>query len=387
MTADDSLLARGIIAARTGDKSTARRILTQVIQDDPRSEAAWLWLSAVLDTPQARAFCLRQVLALNPHNQTAQKGLAALEAAPPAPAIVARTTPAEVLPPAPVARVTAERGSRWRSLVSRREFWQVTLLSLAAIAALLVGALLYAVLGGTASAEEGPVAAIVPSPTPWPRGTLRPTYTSTPTNTPPPTYTSTLVPTFTPMHTPTPLPTATSTHSATPTRTATASPTSRPRIRRVSPTDTAVPTATPCPLPVIRTLDGRLSLLGVRVEPASVSQGQPYWRLVDAYWTDEGESGGKHSIYIEVLDAGGNRALGQQVVVEWRDGSAILVAKDMPPPEYSVNFPMYSALGSYAVRVLGYPSDRICGLGLGTIEAPNFTIHTCFYLTFQMAYR
>ena len=387
MTADDSLLAQGIIAARTGDRSTARRILAQVIQDDPRSEAAWLWLSAVLDTPQARAFCLRQVLALNPRNQTAQKGLAALEAAPPAPTVVARTPPTGALLPAPVSRATAERGARWRSLASRREFWQVTLLGLAAIAAVLVAFLLYAVLGGTASAEEERVAAIMPSPTPWARGTLRPTFTSTPPNTPPPTHTPTLVPTFTPMNTLTPLPAATSTRSATPMPTATAAPTSRPRVRRVLPTETAAPTATPCPAPVIRTLDGRLPLLGVRVEPASVSQGQPYWRLVDASWTDEAESGGKHSIYIEVLDAGGNRALGQQVIVEWRDGSAILVAKDMPPPEYSVNFPMYSALGSYAVRVLGYPSDRICGLGLGTIEAPNFTIHTCFYLTFQLVYR
>jgi hypothetical protein len=387
MTADDSLLAQGIIAARNGDKSTARQILTQVIQDDARSEAAWLWLSAVLDTPQARAFCLHQVLALNPRNQTAQKGLASLEAAPPAPTIGARTPPDQRPLHAPVAPVTAERGARWRSLASKREFWQVTLLSLAAIAAVLVGLLLYAVLGGAANAQEEPVAVIVLSPTPWPRGTLRPTYTSTPTNTAPPTHTSTLVPTFTPIHTPTSLPTATSTHSVTPMPAATATPTSRPRIKRVSPTETAVPTATPCPAPVIRTLDGRLPLLGVRVEPASVSRGQPYWRLADAYWTDEAESGGKHSIYIEVLNVDGNRTLGQQVVVEWTDGSAILVTKDMPLPEYGVNFPMYSALGSYAVRVLGYPSDRICGLGLGTIDAPNFTIHTCFYLTFQLAYR
>ncbi len=379
MTADDSLLARGIIAARTGDKSTARRILTQVIQGDPRSEAAWLWLSSVLDTPQGRAYCLRKVLALNPRNQTAQKGLAALEATPPAPTIVAQTPPVEALPPAPVTLATAERGSRLRSLVSRREFWQVTLLGLAAVAAILVGVLLYAVLGGTAAAEEEPVAATMPSPTPWPRGTLRPTFTSTPTNTSVPTITPT--PSFTLSPTPTPLPTVT-------TAPLTAStPASMARARRVSPTEPPPPTATPCPAPVIRTLDGRLSLLGVHVEPALVAEGQPYWRLVDARWEDEGESGGKHSIYIEVLDAGGKRALGQQVVVEWAGGSAKLVVKDVPPPEFSVNFPMYNTLGSYAVRVLGYPSDRICGLGLGTIEADDFTVHTCFYLTFRLVYR
>jgi len=138
---------------------------------------------------------------------------------------------------------------------------------------------------------------------------------------------------------------------------------------------------------LVRTLDGRLSLLGVGVEPASVSQGQPYWRLVDARWADEGESEGRHSIYIDVLNADGCRALGQRVVVEWASGSANLLVKDVPPPEYAVSFPMYNTLGSYSVRVLGYPSDRINGLGLGTIETPDFKVHTSFYVTFRLAYR
>jgi hypothetical protein len=380
MTVDDSLLAQGIMAARAGDKSRARRILTQVIQDDPGSEAAWLWLSSVLDTPQGRAFCLRKVLDLNPRNQTAQKGLAALEAVAPGPAIVAQEPSAEI-PPAPVAPAAAKRESSWRELFGRTGFWQVTLLCLAFFATVLVGFLLYAVLGSSAAAGEEPVAVVMPSPTPWPRGTLRPTFTSTPTNTPTPTHTPTPTSTPTPTNTSTPLPTAT------PTSTETATPTPKPRVRRSSPTATPLPTATPAPPPLVRNLDGRLAFLGVGVEPVSVSPGQPYWRLVEARWTDEGESGGRHSIYIEVLDADGNRALGQQVVVEWAGGSATLVVKDTPPPELAVNFPMYNTLGSYSVRVLGFPSDRVGGLGLGTIEAPNFKVHTCFYLTFRLAYR
>ena len=385
MTADESLLAQGILAARVGEKSKARRLLTQVIQEDPRSEAAWLWLSSVLDTPQGRAHCLRQVLALNPRNQTAQKGLAALEAVPPAPAIVARVPPAAgTREPAPVAAAPAEpapawRGLAWRSLVGRPQFWQGTLLSLAVVASILVGSLLYAVLAGAPSVEEEPVALAMPSPTPWPRGTLRPTYTATLTKTPAPT--PTYVPTLTsiPTHTPTP--------TATPTPTETATPTPKPRVRRRSPTATPPPTATACPPPPVRTLDGRLTLLGVQVAPASVPQGQPYWRLVDAQWEDGEQSEGKHSIYVEVLDAAGNRALGQRVVVEWAGGSARLVVKDVPPPEFSVNFPMYNTLGSYSVRVLDFPSDRVTGMGLGTIEAPDFTVHTCFYLTFRLVNR
>jgi hypothetical protein len=380
MSAEDSLLAQGIAAARAGDKSTARQLLTQVIQQDPRSEAAWLWLSSVLDTPQGRTHCLRQVLAINPRNQTAQKGLAALEATAPARVIVAQAPPVEAPPPvliAPAEPMPAEPPSSWREFASRPGFWQVTLLCLAAIASILVAFLLYAVLGGAFAAEEEPVAMVMPSPTPWPRGTLRPTFTATPTNTPTPTHTLTPTPT----HTSTPLPTAT------PTPTETATPTPRPRVRRNSPTATPLPTATPGPPPLVRTLDGRLSLLGVHVEPVSVPEGQPYWRLIEARWTDEKASAGKHSIYINVLDANGNRALGQQVMVEWAGGSATLAVKEAPPPEYSVNFPMYNTLGSYAVRVLGMPSDRIGGLGLGTIEVPNFKIHTCFYLTFRLAYR
>jgi hypothetical protein len=125
----------------------------------------------------------------------------------------------------------------------------------------------------------------------------------------------------------------------------------------------------------------------VRVEPVFMSEGQPYWRLVKARWTDEHESAGKHSIFIEVLDQRGARAVGQWVVVQWTDGSLSLPVGNPPPPDWPVNFPMYNTLGSYAVKVSGAPSDRIVGLGLGTADAPDFTIHTCFYLTFQLVYR
>jgi hypothetical protein len=128
--------------------------------------------------------------------------------------------------------------------------------------------------------------------------------------------------------------------------------------------------------------DPRLNLLGVGIEPAPASPGQPYWRLVEARWTDEQESAGKHSIYVEVLDLYGNRVVGQPVVVQWAGGNLVLPVEDRPPPDWGVNFPMYNTLGSYAVSVGGAPSERVVGLGLGTPEAPDFTIHTCFYLTF-----
>jgi hypothetical protein len=118
-----------------------------------------------------------------------------------------------------------------------------------------------------------------------------------------------------------------------------------------------------------------------------VGEDQPYWRLVEARWADEAESRGKHSIFVEVVDVNGRRVVGQPVSIRWTDGNAALLVEDRPAPDWGVNFGMYNTLGSYAVSVGGAPSDRIVGLGLGTAEAPNFTIHTSFYLTFRLAYR
>jgi hypothetical protein len=258
----------------------------------------------------------------------------------------------------------------WR----RQAFWRVVIAGLGVVTLGLVAILLYATLGGAQASEEESLAAAVASsltPTVGPLGTLRPTFTPTPTDTPTPTETPT--PTLTPTSTDTPTPTPTDTPTATP----------RPQ-RRAS---TATPIPKPKPTLIPRQLDPRLADLGVRVEPVFVGEGQPYWRLVKARWTDEQESGGKHSIYVEVLNAQGGRAVGQPVVLHWAGGSVVLPVENVPPPEWGVNFAMYNTLGSYSVNVGGAPSERVVGMGLGTADAPHFTIHTCFYLTFRLTYR
>jgi hypothetical protein len=118
-----------------------------------------------------------------------------------------------------------------------------------------------------------------------------------------------------------------------------------------------------------------------------VSEGQPYWRLVEARWSDEAQSAGKHSIFVEALDPHGGRAVGQPVIVRWAGGNAAIYVEDRPAPDWGVDFAMYNTLGSYSVNMGGAPSDRIVGMGLGTAEARNFTIHTSFYLTFRLVYR
>ena len=377
MTGRDSLLGKGIAAAKAGDKGTARRLFTRAVRRDPESEAAWLWLSSVLDTPKGKAFCLRRVLALNPDNQPARKGIAALGLALPEPSPSAQPSPVAAVPRGRARRRPVPKRGAWqlpalRTMVRQPRFWRVIVACLAVIALGLVGILASAAFQEGGADEEMALAAM-PSPTPWPRGSLRPTFTCTPTPTPTPTLPPTPTPTWTPTLTPTP------------TDTPTPTPTLRPR--RNPPTATPVPMPTPRPTLPPRTLDPRLAELGVRIEPAFVGAGQPYWRLVNARWTDERESSGKHSVYVEVLDVHDQRSVGQPVIVQWTEGNVVLPVEDVPPPDWGVNFPMYNTLGSYAVSVGGAPSDRVVGLGLGTAEAPNFTIHTSFYLTFRLAYR
>jgi hypothetical protein len=71
-------LQRAIAAIRAGDKTGGQRLLAEVIRNDPRNEAAWLWMSAALDSDEQRRTCLERVLAINPDNPTAQRGLASL---------------------------------------------------------------------------------------------------------------------------------------------------------------------------------------------------------------------------------------------------------------------------------------------------------------------
>ena len=72
------LLQQGIAAARNSQPEAARELLQRVIQLDPQNETAWLWLTSVARDNKERLFCLKQLLALNPYNEYAIKGLRAL---------------------------------------------------------------------------------------------------------------------------------------------------------------------------------------------------------------------------------------------------------------------------------------------------------------------
>lgn len=72
----DDLLKKGITAVKRGDKENGRNFLMQVLEIDDRHEQAWLWLSGAVEDQEERIICLENVLAINPDNKLAQKGLA-----------------------------------------------------------------------------------------------------------------------------------------------------------------------------------------------------------------------------------------------------------------------------------------------------------------------
>jgi len=63
---------------RTGDTDRGREILEEILETDENNEEVWLWLSSVVDNDEDREICLENVLAINPDNIVAQRGLEAL---------------------------------------------------------------------------------------------------------------------------------------------------------------------------------------------------------------------------------------------------------------------------------------------------------------------
>jgi peptide/nickel transport system permease protein len=106
---------RGIAALKAGDTRLSRELLSQAVKQEPQSESAWFWLSAVLKTAQGRAFCLGKVLEIDPANQRALHGLGLLEKQQRAPVLVAQSPPRLLAPPeSPGQRIATALAQRLR---------------------------------------------------------------------------------------------------------------------------------------------------------------------------------------------------------------------------------------------------------------------------------
>ena len=125
--------------------------------------------------------------------------------------------------------------------------------------------------------------------------------------------------------------------------------------------------------------DARLDVLGITLKRAEPKAGKPLYRLVAARFRDSAEAQALHHVFVEVLDQGGRRIIGQPVVLAWTDGKSTMITENKPAPEYAANAPLYNYLGSYQVYVDGGASDVVNGLGL-----PG-KIHVSYLLTFERA--
>src|SRR5579859_6273553 len=73
-----ALVQQAVAAIKAGNKAQAKDLLTKAVELDDQNEQGWLWLSACVDTLEEQQICLENVLELNPANEKARKGLAAI---------------------------------------------------------------------------------------------------------------------------------------------------------------------------------------------------------------------------------------------------------------------------------------------------------------------
>jgi tetratricopeptide (TPR) repeat protein len=72
------MVREGISAYRAGRKDEARALLLRATEIDQYNEQAWLWLSAVVESPDEARTCLENVLTINPNNERARQGIETL---------------------------------------------------------------------------------------------------------------------------------------------------------------------------------------------------------------------------------------------------------------------------------------------------------------------
>ncbi len=77
------MLRQAIEALRTGDRAHARDLLTRLLKADQKNAECWVWLSAAVDSPKERLYCLQTALQLDPQNSAAKRGMILLGAMPP----------------------------------------------------------------------------------------------------------------------------------------------------------------------------------------------------------------------------------------------------------------------------------------------------------------
>src|SRR5262245_27572798 len=95
MADDDALLDKAIELARSGDRVKARRLVRQVLNNNPDDEIAWAMSARLAETPEEAAICWEEVVRLRPDDPEARAYLERTQSELP-------TRPPFTLPPEPV---------------------------------------------------------------------------------------------------------------------------------------------------------------------------------------------------------------------------------------------------------------------------------------------
>ena len=180
--AEDTMLLEAIEALRKKDRVRAKDLLARLLKADQNNATYWVWLSAAVDSPKERLYCLQTALKLDPGNASAKRGLTMLGA----------LLPDDSLPPFPL-----NRPRPWEEKLviqeeekPRQTGWANPLVRLLLVIA--GGAILIAIVLLALMLPRGAALRLLKTPTHRPTATVSLTPSSTPLfRTPTPLYVTT----------------------------------------------------------------------------------------------------------------------------------------------------------------------------------------------------
>lgn len=79
MSSVDEVIHNATILLRAGNKSEAKKVLSQIAKQDHKNAQVWYLLSQVADNQEQAVYCLNKVLELDPHNKPARMWLKSIE--------------------------------------------------------------------------------------------------------------------------------------------------------------------------------------------------------------------------------------------------------------------------------------------------------------------
>lgn len=80
---EGGMLEEAVQALQQGDRNRARDLLTRLLKVDQNNATYWVWLSAAVESPKERLYCLQMALQRDPQNSAARRGLVLLGGMPP----------------------------------------------------------------------------------------------------------------------------------------------------------------------------------------------------------------------------------------------------------------------------------------------------------------